>query len=115
MTAPQKVTGELFYLPDTLHIGAPARELFGGWLFKLQMVEWWRPCVIAFFAMLLSPWLLRRCPRALRWTVIGFATALSAAISLRLCQGWDELFIGLKHAQNLAEHGRYTYALFLRQ
>ncbi len=96
-------------------IPIPVNDLFGGWFKVIQgmSVDGYGYGLIAFLAVMIS---LRLCrppmnQRVWEWTSITGVFLASALFSLKMAQGWDELFIGAKHAEAVMQANRFSYNL----
>lgn len=104
------VRASVFYTGHPLGFSIPSTYLFGGWLYYVQNLDlsYW-PCgMLALLSMLL---LSRRFVSKVAWASlsVGVLFLFSAILTFKLLEGWDELFIHVKHAESVALTSRYSY------
>ncbi len=85
-------------------------SLFGGFfLVKGIPLIGQLAAMVAFAAAGMSAYRARRQPHPWRKLSIGFSLGLFALLWLFLLQPWDEIFINLRHAQNWAQSGNFSF------
>jgi hypothetical protein len=101
---------DIFATSLALPFGVPSSEFFGGFLMKLQNsdIRAWVAVLILTLALVILRY--HQKPNAI-WIVTGLllGSILSILVSLKVSEGWDELFLNLKHSAVWMETGRFSY------
>ncbi|MFU8798053.1 MAG: hypothetical protein ACNA7Y_05110 [Gammaproteobacteria bacterium] len=103
----------LVFVNTKFEVSPPSQEILGGILAKIQAQSVKE--FFSFFGVLLFSALIciRACTvnptqPAYRVFYLTFISLLSILVSLRVGQGWDELFVNLKHSFNLIHHNVFS-------
>lgn len=104
---------EMFHTDTPVPFDAPVRKIFGGWLLRAQAdasIPWQRIVLWSLVALGAACVILHRWPsRVGRFVFFAVASLVAFGVSLHVSQGWDELFINLKHSFVVANDFRYSF------
>jgi hypothetical protein len=106
------IQADVFVGDDALNLRRPETYLLGGRLGELQALDAILVgqilASLAALAAISGALVIATGSRFARWAFFAAMASLSIFWSIRISGGWDEYFINLKHAFNLANHFKFS-------